>query len=62
MNKRTLCDHIIARMEWWRGASWAEHIDLRTKDEVITVMENVVDSIAANRQTYGPSKERERHE
>lgn len=52
MNKRQLCDHIIAKMEWWRNGSWAEHIDIRTKDEVITVMQNVVDSIANHRQTY----------
>lgn len=52
MNKRKLCDHIIAKMEWWRGAQWAEHIDRRTKDEVITVMQNVVDGIANSKQTY----------
>lgn len=52
MNKRQLCDHIIAKMEWWRNASWADHIDTRTKDEVITVMQNVVDGIASHRQTY----------
>lgn len=55
--KRKLCDHIIAKMEWWRNASWAEHIDDRTKDEVITVMQNVVDSIATYRQKYEPPKE-----
>lgn len=52
MNKRKLCEHIIAKMEWWRDAQWADHIDQRTKDEVITVLENVVDSIANYRQTY----------
>lgn len=52
MNKRKLCDHIIAKMEWWRNASWADHIDARTKDEVITVMQNVVDGVGSNRQTY----------
>lgn len=40
-------------MEWWRHGSWADHIDMKTKDEVITVMQNVVDGIANNRQTYG---------
>ena len=52
MDKRKLCAHIIKKMEWWRNAQWAEHIDERTKDEVITVLENVVDSIANFRQTY----------
>ena len=52
MNKRKLCDHIIKKMEWWRDAQWAEHIDERTKDEVITVMQNVVDGIANNKQVY----------
>lgn len=53
MNKRKLCDLIIKKMEWWRHASWAEHIDERTKDEVITVMQNIVDGIANHRQIYG---------
>lgn len=53
MNKRQLCDLIIEKMEWWRHGSWADHIDMKTKDEVITVMQNVVDGIANNRQTYG---------
>ena len=53
MNKRKLCDLIIDKMEWWRQGKWAEHIDIRTKDDVITVMQNVVDSIASHRQTYG---------
>ena len=53
MNKRKLCDLIIDKMEWWRQGKWAEHIDTRTKDDVITVMQNVVDSIASHRQTYG---------
>ena len=52
MNKRKLCNHIIKQMELWRDASWAEHIDKRTKDDVITVMQNIVDSIANNRQSY----------
>lgn len=52
MNKRKLCEHIIAKMELWRNASWAEYIDKRTKDEVITVMQNVVDGIANNKQVY----------
>lgn len=52
MNKQKLCTHIIAKMEWWRNAQWAEHIDKRTKDEVITVMQNVVDGIANSKQTY----------
>ncbi len=52
MNKQKLCTHIIAKMEWWRNARWAEHIDERTKDEVITVMQNVVDGIANNKQVY----------
>ena len=52
MNKRKLCEHIIAKMEWWRSAQWAAHIDQRTKDEVITVMQNVVDGIANSKQVY----------
>lgn len=52
MNKRKLCEHIIAKMELWRNAQWAEHIDKRTKDDVITVMQNVVDGIANNKQVY----------
>lgn len=56
--KRKLCDNIIAKMEWWRNVSWAEYIDDRTKDEVITVMQNVVDSIAAYRQKYEPPEEK----
>lgn len=52
MSKQKLCRHIIEKMEWWRDASWASHIDTRTKDEVITIMQNVVDSIANNRQKY----------
>ena len=52
MNKQKLCTHIIAKMEWWRNAQWAEHIDKRTKDEVITVMQNVVDGIANRKQVY----------
>ena len=52
MNKRKLCEHIIAKMEWWRNAQWAAHIDQRTKNEVITVMQNVVDGIANNKQVY----------
>ena len=52
MNKRKLCDHILKKMEWWRHASWAEHIDEKTKDDVITVMDNVIDGIANNRQSY----------
>ena len=52
MSKQQLCQHIINRMEWWRNASWAGHIDIRTKDEVITVMQNVVDGIANSRQSY----------
>lgn len=51
-NKRKLCNHIIAKMEWWRHAQWASYIDERTKDNVITVMQNLVDSIANNKQTY----------
>ena len=50
--KQKLCRQIIAKMEWWRGASWAEHIDERTKNEVITVMQNVVDGISHTRQSY----------
>ena len=52
MNKRKLCEHIIAKMEWWRNAQWAEHIDRKTKDEVITVMQNIVDGVANIRQVY----------
>jgi len=52
MNKRKLCDHIIKKFEWWRDAQWSEHIDKRTKDEVITILENVVDTVANFRQTY----------
>ena len=52
MKKRQLCDLIIEKMEWWRHAIWADHIDMKTKDEVITVMQNVVDGIANYRQTY----------
>lgn len=52
MDKRKLCAHIVKKMEWWRNAQWAEHIDKRTKDEVITVMQNVVDGIANNKQVY----------
>lgn len=52
MNKRKLCDHIIAKMEWWRNTQMAEHLDERTKNEVITILENVVDSVANFRQTY----------
>ena len=39
-------------MEWWRNALWGDHIDMKTKDEVITVMQNIVDGVANNRQTY----------
>jgi hypothetical protein len=56
--KQRLCNHIIAKMELWRNASWAEHIDARTKDEVITVMQNVVDGIASRKQTYEPPTEK----
>ena len=52
MNKRKLCEHIIAKMESWRNAQWAGHIDQRTKDDVITVMQNVVNGIANSKQTY----------
>lgn len=52
MNKWKLCKHIIAKMELLRNAQWPEHIDKRTKDDVITVMQNVVDGIANNKQTY----------
>lgn len=50
--KQKICKQIIRKMEWWRNASWANHIDTRTKDDVITVMENVVDGIAYTRQSY----------
>jgi hypothetical protein len=39
-------------MELWRNAQWASHIDERTKDDVITVMQNVVDGISHTRQIY----------
>ena len=52
MNKRQLCNKIIERMEWWRNAQWADHIDLKTKDAVITVMQNVVDGIGSKKQTW----------
>lgn len=54
--KQKICHQIIKKMEWWRNASWADHIDARTKDDVITVMQNVVDSIATYRQKYEPPK------
>lgn len=47
-----ICHQIIGKMEWWRNAQWASHIDERTKDEVITVMQNVVDGISHTRQLY----------
>ena len=50
--KRKICQQIIDKMEWWRNAQWAEHIDRRTKDEVITVMQNIVDGVANRRQAY----------
>ena len=50
--KEKICHQIIKKMEWWRNASWADHIDERTKDEVITVMQNVVDCISHQRQVY----------
>lgn len=49
--KQQICNRIIEKMEWWREAQWADHIDLHTKDAVITVMENVVDGIANMRQS-----------
>lgn len=52
--KQKLCSRIIEKMEWWREAQWADYIDPRTKDDVITVMENVVDGIANHRQTAYP--------
>lgn len=58
MDKRKLCEHIIEKMEWWRNAIWADHIDMKTKDEVITVMQSVVDSVANNRQKYKNKDER----
>jgi hypothetical protein len=56
MNKRKLCIKIIERMEWWRNAQWADHIDLKTKDAVITVMQNVVDGIGSRRQKWEKEK------
>lgn len=50
--KKKLCQHIINKMEWWRNGSWASHIDERTKNEVITVMQNVVDGVSHTRQKY----------
>ena len=50
--KQKICKQIIDKMEWWRNAQWAEHIDRRTKDEVITVMQNIVDGVANRRQVY----------
>ena len=50
--KQKICQQIIDKMEWWRNAQWAEHIDRRTKDEVITVMQNIVDGVANRRQVY----------
>ena len=48
--KQKICNRIIEKMEWWRDAQWADHIDKQTKDAVITVMENVVDGVANNKQ------------
>lgn len=50
--KQKICHQIIKKMEWWRNVSWASHIDERTKNEVITVMQNVVDGISHERQKY----------
>ena len=50
--KQKICQQIIDKMEWWRNAQWAEHIDRRTKEEVITVMQNIVDGVANRRQVY----------
>ena len=49
--KQQICNRIIEKMEWWREGQWADHIDVHTKDAVITVMENVVDGIANRRQS-----------
>ena len=54
--KQKICHQIICKMELWRNAKWASHIDERTKDEVITVMQNVVDGISHTRQLYKAEK------
>ena len=54
--KQKICQQIIDKMEWWRNAQWAEHIDRKTKDEVITVMQNIVDGVANKRQVYKEGK------
>ena len=50
--KQKICNQIIGKMELWRNAQWVSHIDERTKDDVITVMQNVVDGISHTRQIY----------
>ena len=50
--KQKIRNQIIGKMEWWRNAQWASHIDEKTKDDVITVMQNVVDGISHTRQIY----------
>ena len=54
--KQKICQQIIKKMEWWRNAQWAEHIDTRTKDDVITVMQNIVDGVANHKQVYKEDK------